>query len=351
LCEAEIVSELPEPAVCVPQDRPTSAAEVSSLVTATTSVRLLFIPLVVVLAVALVWFLIRWPGTDAVAPQDIVRDLGRPGKGHWQQAYALAELLHSPQHARVKQDTALAAELAALLEAQMDAAALDANRVNMRVFLCRALGEFTVPAVQPTLMRASRLERSPAEIAVRRAAVEALAAHAANTDQGKLDNVDSLARTLIATAQESGRDSADKSQHERLRASVAFALGVLGSGPALAQLQRMLDDSSPNVRYNAATGLARHGHAAALPVVLEMLNPDNPDAVVGESSLPGRTWKQEAVLVNGLRATQQWAQQNPQADREPLIAAIQTLLHADLTASVRTLARQALRAISTKPKP
>jgi HEAT repeat protein len=113
----------------------------------------------------------------------------------------------------------------------------------------------------------------------------------------------------------------------------------------------MLDDSSPNVRYNAATGLARHGHAAALPVVLEMLNPDNPDAVVGESSLPGRTWKQEAVLVNGLRATQQWAQQNPQADREPLIAAIQTLLHADLTASVRTLARQALRAISTKPKP
>ena len=171
------------------------------------------------------------------------------------------------------------------------------------------------PSVQPALMRASRLERNPAEIAVRRAAVEAIAAHAASAGPGTLDNDATLAQTLIATAQESGRDSADKSQREELRASVAFALGVLGSDPALAQLQRMLDDPSPNVRYNAATGLARHGHAAALPVLLEMLDPGNPEAVAGEVSAAGRTWKQEAVLVNGIRAAQQWAEQNPQADR------------------------------------
>ena len=341
--------ELPEPVVSIPLDRPTSDAEASSSVTAATSARLLFIPLVIVLAVALVWLLIRWPGSDAVSPQEIVRDLGRPGKSHWQQAYVLAELLHSSQHAAVKQDSVLAAELAALLEAQLDAASLDANRLNMRVFLCRALGEFAVPAVQPALMRASRLERNPAEIAVRRAAVEAIAAHAANAGPGTLDNDATLAQTLIATAQESGRDSADKSQRDELRASVAFALGVLGSDSALAQLQRMLDDPSPNVRYNAATGLARHGHAAALPVLLEMLDPGNPEAVAGEVSVAGRTWKQEAVLVNGIRAAQQWAEQNPQADRRPLVAAIQTLVTADLTASVRTLARQALSALSAKP--
>jgi hypothetical protein len=350
MCEALTVSELPKPAAFVPPDRPASDAGGSSAATAATSARLWFIPLVIVFAVALVWLLIRWPGSRAVTPQEIVRDLGRPGKGHWQQAYALAELLHSPQHAGLKQDTALAAALAALLEAQLDDGSLDASRLNMRIFLCRALGEFTVPAVQPVLLRASRLERNPAEIAVRRAAVEAIAAHAVGVGPGTLDDDTALAQTLIATAQESGRDSADKTQREELRASVAFALGVLGSDPALAQLQRMLDNPSPNVRYNAATGLARHGHAAAFPVLLEMLDPGNPQAVAGEVTAAGRTWKREAVLSNAIRAAQLWAERNPQADRGPLVAAVETLVTADLTVSVRTLARRTLPSLSAKPK-
>ncbi len=341
--------ELPEFAVSIPSDHPTSDVEASSPVTAATSARRWFIPLVVVFALALVWVLIRWPGNRAALPQEIVRDLGRPGKGHWQQAYLLAELLHDPQHAAVKQDSALAAELAALLDAQLDAA-VDANRLNMRVFLCRALGEFAVPAVQPALMRASRLERSPAEIAVPRAAVEAIAAHVASAGPGALDNSANLVRTLIATAQESGRDSADKTQREDLRASVAFALGVLGGDPARAQLQRMLDDPSPNVRYNAATGLARHGHAAALPVLREMLDPSNSEAVADEVSDAGRTWKQTVVLTNGIRAAQQWAERNPHGDCKPLVAALERLVTANTTAAVRSQAREALRAFSAQPR-
>jgi hypothetical protein len=341
------MSQLPEPAAFIPPDGSTSGTGRSS---AGTSARMWFIPLVVVFAVALVWLLLRWSGSRAVSPHEIVRDLGRPGKSHWQQAYVLAELLHGSQHAGLKQDAALAAQLSALLEAQLDDVALDANRLNMRVFLCRALGEFAVPTVQPVLLRASRLERNPAEIAVRRAAVEALAAHAVGVGPGTLHDDASLVQTLIATAQESGRDAADKTPREELRASVAFALGVLGSEPALAQLQRMLDDPSTNVRYNAATGLARHGHAAALPVLLEMLDPGNPQAVAGEVSAAGRTWKREAVLTNAIRAAQQWAQRNPQADHEPLVAAVETLVTTDVTVSVRTLARQALPSLSVRPK-
>jgi hypothetical protein len=347
MCEAPTVSEPPEPAAFVPPDRPASDAGGAS---AATSARLWFIPLVVVFAVALVWLLSRWSGSRSVSPQEIVRDLGRPGKSHWQQAYVLAELLHSSQHAGLKQDAALAAQLSALLEAQLDDVGLDANRLNMRIFLCRALGEFAVPAVQPVLLRASRLERNPAEIAVRRAAVEAIAAHAVGVGPSTLHNNAALAQTLIATALEGGRDAADKTQREELRASVAFALGVLGSEPALDELQRLLDDPSANVRYNAATGLARHGHTAALPVLLEMLDPGNPQAVAGEVSAAGRTWKREAVLNNAIRAAQQWAQQNPQADHEPLIAAVEALVTADLTVSVRTLARQTLPALSVSPK-
>ncbi len=347
MCEAETVPELPESAVSIPLDHPTSDVGAPSPVTAATSTRRWFIPLVVLFVVVLVWLLIRWPGKPAVLPQEIVRDLGRPGKGHWQQAYLLADLLHDPQHAAVKQDSALAAELAALLGAQLDAAAVDVNSLNMRIFLCRALGEFVVPAVQPVLMLASRLERSPAEIVVRRAAVEAIAAHAASVGPEVLDHDATLVRTLIATAQESGRDSADKMPRAELRASVAFTLGVLGGGPALAQLQRMLDDPSPNVRYNAAAGLARHGHAAALPVLREMLDLSNPEPVADEVSDAGRTWKRMVVLTNGIRAAQQWAERNPHGDGKPLVAALEMLVTADTTASAKSQAREALRAISS----
>lgn len=96
--------ELPEP---VPLDRPTLAPEVSSEVTVSGSGRLLFIFLVMVFAAALVWLLIRSSGSHAVSPMEIVLDLSRPGKSHWQQAHVLAELLRNPQHAEVKHDSGL----------------------------------------------------------------------------------------------------------------------------------------------------------------------------------------------------------------------------------------------------
>ena len=343
--------DLPESAAPLPSGGSASNAGSLTERPASSSARLLLVPLVLVLAAVLVWLWVRWPGREAVSPQDLVRDLGRPNRSHWQQAYALAELLRDPQHAGLKRDAALATELAALLEAQLDAAQLDANRVNMRIFLCRALGEFTVPSVQPVLIRAGRLERGPAEIAVRRSAVEALAAHAAQGRPGVLENNAALLETLIAAARESGQASAEQTQRAELRASAAFALGVLGGDPALEQLQRMLDDPIPNVRYNAATGLARHGRTAAMPVLLEMLDLHNSEAVAGENSPAGRAWKHALVLANAIRAAQQLVQRNPQADRQPLVTAVQALANADLTPAVRSQAREALLALSAKPLP
>jgi hypothetical protein len=344
------MSEIPESADPLASDRPASDADSSPDRPASSTARLLLVPLVLVFAAVLVWLWVGWPGREAVSPQDLVRDLGRPNRSHWQQAYALAGLLRDPQQARLKHDSALAAELIALLEAQLDAAQLDSNRVNLRVFLCRALGEFAVPSVQPVLMRASRLERDPAEIVVRRSALEALAAHAVCGGAGTREDSGALVEIVIATARESGQESADKAQRAELRASAAFALGVLGGDPALAQLQRMLDDPNPNVRYNAATGLARHGRTEATPVLLEMLDPHNSEAVAGEVSAAGRAWKHTVVLANAVRAAQQLAERNPQADRQPLVTAIEALVNADLTAAVRSQAREALLALSAKPK-
>lgn len=339
----------PEPAEPLGQvdDASSRDAETSNR-DAASPARLLFIPLVLVSAAVVVWLFVRWPGRATVSPRDLVRDLGRPGKSHWQQAYALAELLRSPQHAELKRDAALAAELAALLQAQLDAGQPDTNRINLQVFLCRALGEFAVPGVQPVLVRASRLERTGAEIAVRRAAVEALAAQAAHART--TDSNAAAVEALLAAARENSAPSADTAQRAELRSSAAFALGVFGGPAAMTQLQVMLDDPSSNVRYNAAIGLARHGHASAAAVLLEMLEPGHPDNVAGAGAAAGRAWKQTVVLANAIRAAQQWCERNPEADHGPLTAAIKALARGDLPPAVQDQARQTLAALSASPR-
>ena len=168
--EAQTVLEIPKPTA------ETAAVETKMLATAdvaaaepdsaASSTRWLFIPLALVSAVFLIGLLVRWRGRESVTPQDLVRDLGDPAKSHLHQAYALAELLRGPQQASLRQDARLAAELAVLLDRLLEAGPFDANRIKLRVFLCRALGEVAVPGVQPVLVRASRLERDPAELAV-----------------------------------------------------------------------------------------------------------------------------------------------------------------------------------------
>lgn len=293
----------------------------------------------------LIWAILRWPTRETVTARDLARDLSRPGRSHWQQAYSLAELLRDPRHADLKQDAALAADLAAMLQLQLDAAEMDANRIHLRIFLCRALGEFAVPAVLPVLVQAGRQERGPAEIAVRRAALDALAALASQAGAAALQNDDAVLQTLLAAAQDRGQAATDSGQRAELRASAAFGLGVLGGAPALRELQRLLEDPSPNVRYNAATGLARHGQTAAIPVLLDMLQPENREAIAGEPSATGRAWKQALVWTNAIRATRQLAQRNPTADCRSLAAAMKSLVGSAVPAHVASQAREALLAL------
>ncbi len=339
------MTELTESDASLPPNDSVPGAGTSSPPTPTTpasSLQLLFIPLVLVAVTVLIWAILRWPTRETVTARDLARDLSRPGKSHWQQAYSLAELLRDPRHAKLKQDAALAADLAAMLQLQLDAAEMDANRIQLRIFLCRALGEFAVPAVLPVLVQAGRQERGPAEIAVRRAALDALAAFASQAGAAALQNDDAVLQTFLAAAQDREQAATDSGQRAELRASAAFGLGVLGGAPALEELQRLLDDPSPNVRYNAATGLARHGQTAAIPVLLEMLQPENREAIADEPSATGRAWKQALVWTNAIRATRQLAQRNPNADCRSLAAAMESLAGSAVPAHVASQSREAL---------
>ena len=132
------------------------------------------------------------------------------------------------------------------------------------IYLCRALGEFSVPEAVPPLIEAAALTR-PEDIAVRRAALEGLAVLASHS---------SVAETPYQTQIDQVLGKAAADQDAQIRSVAAFALGVVGDQASRDQLRQMLSDVYPDVRYNAATGLARCHDAAGLEVILEMLDPD-----------------------------------------------------------------------------
>jgi hypothetical protein len=123
-----------------------------------------------------------------------------------------------------------------------------------------------------------------------------------------------------------------------LRSAAAFTLGVIGGTEAEAKLETLLADAYPDVRYNAATGLARHGNLKAVDVLLEMLDPNESAGIAVEKQVPARDFKRAMILVNALRATGQLASADPTADMSRLTEAVRRLARADVDESVRVKA-------------
>lgn len=63
-----------------------------------------------------------------------------------------------------------------------------------------------------------------------------------------------------------------QSQHDDLRKAVAYVLGVLNAQEAIPELQRSLEDSVVDVRWNAATSLARLGDNSGKNILFQMLD-------------------------------------------------------------------------------
>src|SRR5262249_26758471 len=238
-------------------------------------VQLFVIPGVIVTIIVVVWLLFHWLAAMGNDPREYVRKLGGNNEVRWQAAVNLAGALHGQAAKDITQDAEVAGELGQILDEEIKTGSMDERPINMRIYLCRALGEFHVDAAIAPLLRALSTQRDPAEIDVQRAAVHGLATLAVN-----LRKADPSWRSSELVA---AMLAASKSDDDLLRAESAFALGVLDDPQALARLDAMLDDTHPDARFNAATGLARHGKFAAMPVLLEMVNPDQTLALKEET--------------------------------------------------------------------
>ena len=125
-------------------------------------------------------------------------------------------------------------------------------------------------------------------------------------------------------------------------------MGVVGSPELLEKLRYMLDDSNPDVRYNAATRLAHHGDAAAVPLLAEMLDPSETAGVNQEKEEALRPLKRNLIAVNALRAAGQLAEKNRDADLTPLKQAVEKLLAGDVGGEVRIEATNTLRILNSR---
>ena len=88
-----------------------------------------------------------------------------------------------------------------------------------------------------------------------------------------------------------------------VRKMVVYALGALPGDQQIVTLRTALEDSVPDVRWNAAVALARHGAKEGIPVVRQMLDRSYVEQVVKRMTRADEDQDPVAdVMISGLRA-------------------------------------------------
>jgi hypothetical protein len=311
-------------------------------------VQLFLIPGIIVAVIVVVWIMVDWLAHMETDPQKYVDGLRRDTPDRWQKAEQLADMLRSDRSNQLKSDAKLAQTIADILNEAINEGRQDDESASLRLYLCRALGQFTTPEGLPALMKAATTNRDPKELPVREAALDAIGMLVWNLDEkndsgGKagggpeLPHREQLLSTLLA---------ADRDPEPVIRLRAAFVLGIVGGEQANDRLKTMLDDPSRDVTFNAATALARHGDAASIDTLLAMLDPkplaESParaNAPAGDAKDdPDKKTDPTVVILNGLRGISQLADANPTVDLSRLVPAVDRLRDAGLPLAVRDMA-------------
>lgn len=339
--------------------------------TAAFIMQLFLIPLAIVTIVVLLWLSFSWLAQSGREdPKKLVDDLRRGTDVSWQSGYNLAEMLRTPdpRYDVLRKDHQLAQELVTLIEADLSQPLKgggdknDLARLRRRMFLSRAIGSFSVLDGAPVLARLANEEKDPLEVSVRLSALEGLATLARNAGPEQLRKDEKVVQAVL-DASRATEDSAappvvdptgEYQPRAEVRAVAAFTLGVIGGEPARERLKSMLIDPYASARYNAATGLCRHGDEAAVTVLREMLAPDNEHAAKDESTPADKDRKRIAVLISGIQGTMALAEHNPTADMRPLIESLKKLSESPLDeikserTKIKSLAAEAYRRLEKR---
>ena len=284
-------------------------------------VQLFVVPAIIVLAVVLLWLLVTTLATQGNQdPTKIVAALRGSNQARWQKAEELANMLRLEQrYPELKHNHDLAAQLAGLLEEEVEAGLDDKNSISLRYYLCRVLGEFYVDDGLEVLLNTAREDK---ERDVRREAINAIAV--LSNARANLEPPEGLDHSdLVEDFTKLAND-----QDDLIRSQTAFALGVMTTTPdadplLLVELEKLADDLYSDTRYNAALGLARQGNLKAVEAVTEMFDPEALEINVANEKTPAlQAYKRDTILKNAIEASRQLIEKNPAFDWSQLRTAI-----------------------------
>jgi HEAT repeat protein len=279
------------------------------------AVQFFLIPLAVIGITVLVYAGFRSMLADDRTPQDYLAEIQWGGANRrWPAAYELSRLMADP---KVRADRALGPALVGALDAARD----DDPRV--RRYLALAIGRLDPPLSPPAVTALTRALDDP-DSETRITAIWALGSSADP----------SVAQTLQPLYESSDAG---------IRKMVVYALGALpGDGP-VRTLQTALADSAPDIRWNAAVALARHGNSDGISVLRQMLDRTYVEQTVKRDVATTDDMDPVAdVIISGVRAA---AVLNDASLRE----SITTLSQQDRSMKVRQAALEALKEMQTQP--
>lgn len=233
------------------------------------------IPLAVVALIGVAYLGFRSLLTDTRSAQDYLAEIRSGGTNRrWPAAYELSRLMADP---KVRADQTLAPALVKAFEESKD----DDPRV--RRYLAMAMGRLD-PPLPPEAVQQLSNALNDADSEARISAIWALGS--------------SGDPSVVATLQ-----PLYQSDDPGIRKMVVYALGALPGDVQLVTLRTALQDSTADVRWNAAVALARHGSHECLPVLRQMIDRSYVEQAVTRDVRPDEDRDPIAeVMISGLRA-------------------------------------------------
>ncbi|HEY3393772.1 MAG TPA: HEAT repeat domain-containing protein [Lacipirellulaceae bacterium] len=292
-------------------------------------IQLFVVPALIVLVIVGVWLSVNWLiRRTSGDPNHLIDGLEQgPSVARWQRASELADMLRNKRFAEFKRNKEAAANLARILNREIDQATsedgMEEEDITLRYFLSRALGEFEVQEGIDALLKAAQTQRVPSEKLVRYGALEGIAVRAHGLRQ--LDPPQTPEHETLMPALE----ALSVDEDPLVREKTAYALGQIGTPAAIERLEIMVDDPQADTRYNAAVALARYGNARAVETLAEMLDVEELAALRTVDNERAEAGRRAIIVGNALQAVEALAKRNPDADLSLVIESLEQLAAAD----------------------
>ena len=281
------------------------------------AVQFFLVPLAVVAVVAAIYGGFRMMVADDRTPEEYLSEVRSGGRERrWPAAFELSRLMGEPDTELQYPDLA-----PALVRAFVESKGDDPR---VRRYLALAIGRLQAPPPETVATLTEALNEADADTETAISVIWALAS------LGDAAVVPRLAEMY-------------QSQDAGVRKMVVYALGALPDDGTHITLRAALGDPAPDVQWNAAIALARHGDGRGATVLGRMLDRDYVAGLVTSDTLAEPA---SEVMISGLRAV---AALGAVSVGENFRAPVAALAEADQSLKVRQAAMETLEALEISP--